>query len=217
VAKVILTTLLALCSASAHAAWDCLPTAPVRSAVTPAGDAWAWWCPIAPAADGTPMWRRNTFVVLAKHRDPVRYFQASLRVVAAADPVAQANAEITATMVKPPAGSVDEYEVQRLAWLACGEAIKEPWPAVFEPAPACGTAPAAPVARWVVAKAALNANPPGTRPAFPWAAGVRSTVSNGRATQDTPCDPAVGRLEGATAYFGVNGRADQVAVCTMVP
>jgi hypothetical protein len=74
-----------------------------------------------------------------------------------------------------------------------------------------------PVVRWVVAKAAANAKPAGTRPAFPWANGVRGTVSNGRATQDTACDPAVGRLEGTTAYYGVNGNPAQVAVCVRAP
>lgn len=62
---------------------------------------------------------------------------------------------------------------------------------------------------WVVAAATLTANPRGTRPAFPWAAGVRGTLSNGRATAGQACNTAVG----AAPYFGVNGRADQVAVC----
>jgi hypothetical protein len=192
--RIVLAALLVLCQASAHAAWDCLPSVPVRSAATPAGDAWAWWCQIAPAADGTPLWRRNTFVVLAKHRDPVRYFQASLRVVAAADPVAQANAEITAAMVTPPAGSVDEYEVQRLAWLACGEAIKEPWPAAFAPAPTCGAAPVppanptppAPTAYVVSVAQAFGLKPDGTRSTTRWPASP---------ALGEPCDCAVQVLQ----------------------
>lgn len=70
-----------------------------------------------------------------------------------------------------------------------------------------------PVAAWVVALAPSNASPAGTRPAFPWVGGARGAVSNGRATQGTPCDPTVGRMEGTVAYYGVNGRPDQVAVC----
>lgn len=66
---------------------------------------------------------------------------------------------------------------------------------------------------WVVAPAASNAKPPGTRPAYPWANGARGTVSNGRAMEGTSCNPTVGRIEGSTAYYGVNARTDQVAVC----
>ena len=139
---------------------------------------WQSYGDFAPDADGTPLWRRNTFIVLAKHRDPVRYFQASLRVVAAPDPVAQANAEITAAMVKPPVGSLDEYEVARLAWLACGEVIREPWPATFVPAPTCGAAPAPPAnptppppTAYVVSVAqAFGLKPDGTRSTTRWPA-----------------------------------------------
>jgi hypothetical protein len=70
-----------------------------------------------------------------------------------------------------------------------------------------------PTALWVVALAPSNASPAGTRPTFPWVGGVRGTISNGRITQGTPCDPTVGRMEGSTAYYGVNGRPDLVAVC----
>jgi hypothetical protein len=62
---------------------------------------------------------------------------------------------------------------------------------------------------WVVANATSTANPPGTRPAFPWVGGVRGSVSNGRATQGTTCD----RRIGVAPWHGVNGRADQVATC----
>jgi hypothetical protein len=63
--------------------------------------------------------------------------------------------------------------------------------------------------QWVVAKAASNAKPPGTLPAYPWVNGVRSTTSNGRATSGTACN----RLVGKAPYLGVNGRIDQVASC----
>jgi hypothetical protein len=67
--------------------------------------------------------------------------------------------------------------------------------------------------QWIVAKAASNANPPGTLPAYPWVNGVRGTVSNGRATSGTACN----RLVGKAPYLGVNGRADQVANCVVKP
>ena len=73
-----------------------------------------------------------------------------------------------------------------------------------------------PIERWVVAPAAANAIPSGTRPAYPFANGTRGSASNGRATAGAPCRPSVGRIEGSTAYFGVNNRADQVAVCVKV-
>jgi hypothetical protein len=75
---------------------------------------------------------------------------------------------------------------------------------------------ARPVEAWVVAPAASNANPPNTRPVFAWT-GTPATrggvVSGARATAGTDCDPAVGRIEGSSAYYGVNGRPDQVALC----
>lgn len=53
-----------------------------------------------------------------------------------------------------------------------------------------------------------------TRPAYPFANGVRGSTSNGRATVGAPCDcVAAGVLEGRSAYCGVNGRSDQVALC----
>jgi hypothetical protein len=67
---------------------------------------------------------------------------------------------------------------------------------------------------YVVAPAALNASPAGTRPAYPFAGGVRGTTSNGRATQGTPCDCAGARTGD---YCGVNGRTDQVALCQPAP
>jgi hypothetical protein len=77
--------------------------------------------------------------------------------------------------------------------------------------------PAAPSAeKWAVVKAPSNANPPGTVPAYPWNGTTRGTSSNGRATQGSPCDQSVGRVEGGGNYFGVNGRTDQVARCEKV-
>jgi len=38
-------------------------------------------------------------------------------------------------------------------------------------------------------------------------------VSNGRAPEGTACDKRIGKQEGSTYWYGVNGRADQVARC----
>jgi len=67
---------------------------------------------------------------------------------------------------------------------------------------------------YVVAPAASNASPAGTRPAFPFSAGVRGTVSNGRAVSGSACDCAGAR---SGDYCGVNGKLDQVALCVSAP
>lgn len=67
-----------------------------------------------------------------------------------------------------------------------------------------------PAVSYVVSPAASNANPAGTRPAFPFSGGVRGTVSNGRATSGQPCDCSARVGD----FCGVNGRTDQVASCT---
>lgn len=84
-------------------------------------------------------------------------------------------------------------------------ALNEQW-AASQPAPA-------PTINYVVAPAASNASPAGTRPAFPFSNGVRGTVSNGRAISGTACDCSVKSGE----YCGVNGRTDQVALCVAAP
>jgi hypothetical protein len=198
-------------------AWACLPfnqpdvsTLAVR-VTTPAGEAYGYLCKVGTnKTTRQVLWVPETFATLNKHRDPAKFVVASARAAASAVPEA-AYAEVRAGSVKPAPGSMDEYEFKRLHHLACVEAAKL-GPANSMPV-TCEAAPTPPVVRWVVAKAAANASPTGTRPAFPWANGTRSTLSNGRVAQDTPCNPAVGRLEGATAYHGVNGRTDQVAVC----
>lgn len=133
---------------AARAAWDCLPSAlPVRSATTPYGNAYAWWCKTSTdAATGVSQWRINYAGVPNQCRDAAKFAAAAARVVAAADPVAAANAELAtaAASCTPAPGSADEYEVKRLAWLACGEAIKPPLPATFATAPTCGDAPVLP-------------------------------------------------------------------------
>jgi hypothetical protein len=65
---------------------------------------------------------------------------------------------------------------------------------------------------WVVKKNGTAVD----RPAYPWGA-TRGTTSNGRAVVGSACNPAVGRLETGGAYFGVNGRSDQVAICEQAP
>jgi len=84
------------------------------------------------------------------------------------------------------------------------KALDEQWAAANPPV----------TGNFVVAPAAANASPPGTRPAFPFSGGVRGTVSNGRAVSGSACDCAGAR---AGEYCGVNGRLDQVALCVAAP
>jgi len=62
---------------------------------------------------------------------------------------------------------------------------------------------------WVVAPALSSAIPTGTRPAYAWN-GTRGAVA-GRATSGTLCNPSIGRVEGTSAYYGVN--SNMVALC----
>jgi hypothetical protein len=76
---------------------------------------------------------------------------------------------------------------------------------------------------WVVAAAAASANPPGTRPAYPWpwpsgktpGSGV-AAISGVRAPQGTACDTKIGQVVGSSAYYGVNQSSSQVSLCVKV-
>lgn len=89
--------------------------------------------------------------------------------------------------------------------------LPEPWPALCDEMRALMRAdmPQEPKPVWRVAPNSTYA----TRPAYPISAGVRGTISNGRATVGAECDCAVRSVEGSSVYCGVNGRADQVALC----
>lgn len=194
----------ALACATAHA---CLPLAvPGESTAVQSID----------NATGQQHWYARRHACIARLCDPRRALAALARAAAATQPSVALAQEIAAATVAPTPGSQEEYQYRVLHHAICGRLYDQPpaGNAVFAPrAAACGAAPVPPAQRWIVAKAAGNAAPAGTRPAYPWIAGKRGSLSNGRAPQDTPCDPAVGTLEGLTAYYGVNGSPSQVAVC----
>lgn len=89
--------------------------------------------------------------------------------------------------------------------------LPAPWPAL------CGelksliiaSAPNEPAPVWIVAPNASYA----TRPAYPFAEGVRGTTANGRATVGSVCNCSVRSVEGSRVYCAVNGRTDQVSLC----
>lgn len=66
---------------------------------------------------------------------------------------------------------------------------------------------------WLVATMPAGA---ATRPAYALVDGQRGAVS-GRAAVGSRCDCAVRVVEGRSVYCGVNGRADQVALCRRQP
>ena len=66
-----------------------------------------------------------------------------------------------------------------------------------------------PAAVWQVA---ANGTYP-TRPAYPFAGGVRGNVSTARATVGAACDCRARSIEGRSVYCSVDGRADLVALC----
>lgn len=61
----------------------------------------------------------------------------------------------------------------------------------------------------------------GTRPAYPFANGVRSTIASGRATSGQPCQPSKGYLQASGtdlwAVFGPVFDASRVALCVRKP
>jgi hypothetical protein len=75
--------------------------------------------------------------------------------------------------------------------------------------------PAPPAQTWVVAKAASNANPPGTRPAFIAIKGeLTALYHTERVREGEPCDCNKASVQrGATRYCQVGTRDDKVAVC----
>ena len=176
--------------------WSIWPDETWRRVDTPAGSAYAWWCELPQAPGATTIsWRRQIFVVLAKHRDLVKWGAASARALAASDVMAAANAELAAAQVTPPPGTLDEYEGLRLAYLACSELAKPPYPAVFNaplPADWCDAAPVPPAVpvpnpppptQYVVsATQAFPLRADGTRSITPWPSAP---------TPGEPCDCAV--------------------------
>jgi hypothetical protein len=75
--------------------------------------------------------------------------------------------------------------------------------------------PAPPAEAWVVAKAAANANPPGTRPAFILLNGTLVDLyASDRVREGDPCDcNKASLLRSTTRYCQTGTRDDKVAVC----
>ena len=84
------------------------------------------------------------------------------------------------------------------------------------PNPATPPPPPPPTIVWKVAPNPLSTSTPPTRPTYAWSTETqtRTTVAaKERVEVGAACDPAVGKMEKTTAYFGVLGRTDRVAVC----
>jgi hypothetical protein len=217
--KTLVLLSLALLTANSHA---CLPFAQdgkstaLISIERAAGHAHGQWCLIATnVTTGAAYWHPRYVACLARVCDPRKALDAIKRVAAASSPSAQLDAELAAATL-PPNGAQETYDLALLKFDICTRLYSAPptGPGVTLPdrAAVCGAAP--PSVQWVVGPATRDDN---TRPAYSWASGTRSTTSNGRATAGSACNPTVGRVEGAVAYYGVNGRADQVAVCVRAP
>jgi hypothetical protein len=102
-----------------------------------------------------------------------------------------------------------------------GRAIEDPellpvwcphWSAMLASRPAD-----VPIERWVVAKAPSNANPPGTRPTYYYAAGT-FTNSQQRVKELTPCNPAVARIKvDYVTWCAIDGSTVLYAVASKLP
>ena len=204
---------------------DCLPSVRVpiyvsselRSATTAFGTGYQWWCLIDTDAEGRQTWRRNNLIVPNTARDMRRFGEATGRVLASPNPMATANAEIQAASVAPVAGTMEDYERQRLGYLSCLEVIKPPLPAVFVDLPTCGAAPVPPTKIWWVPKAAIIANPVGTRPTYmltTTVSGATTIKADGlRIPEFTACGRTL--LVGTTSYGTV--AAERWSVCVEKP
>ncbi len=199
---------------AAHAQ-DCLPfnqpgvSSRAVRVTSPAGEAYAWWCAAKDAA-GVLVWSPRTFTVLTRYRDLPAYARASASAAASSNVAAAGYAEL-AKATKAPAAGEEAYQFALLRNRACTTLVNGPAPGEWSK-PYCPPAPAPVATAWVVGTATGTGTQAGTRPAYPWAAGVRGTLSNGRATSGQPCNTAVG----AAPYFGVNNRTDQVALCVLL-
>jgi hypothetical protein len=210
-----------LLSGAAHA---CLPaksdkSTEVQTVTTAAGEARGQWCMVATnTTTGQKVWVPRTHACIARLCDTRKALAALARIAASSAPSAQLDAEVLAATVKPAAGSREEYDYRVLHHAVCVKLYDSP-PAggsVVMPTreQACGAQPVY-VVRWVVGAPTRS---DGTRPTYPWANGVRSTIAAAeRAKSGAACNPAIGRVEGSTAWYGVLDRTDRVAVCVRAP
>lgn len=235
--KRLLTFVLLLASTCANAAiYDCIPSGLLpqlgegtgwRTTTTAAGFSKAWWCALPVRQNDLPnkvYWARQIFPVHKDDLDLVKFAGAAARVAAAADPKAQADAEVLAAQVAVTPGSLKAYEYQMLKYTACKDLqLQANWPAgvVFDPKPTgvtyawvteegwCGAVPVLPPAyeRRVVQR--NGPDPAATRPTFPVVNGVRSKTSNGtvpvniNASTATPTQCACEALKVTETTVGV--------------
>lgn len=219
--KAIFLTAFSICGA-AHAQstapyWICMPTLPIIVVTAPYGSAYAWWCK-STDAQGANVYRLKPAAIHKDDYDPVKFSAASARVVSAADPLAQVSVELS-TFQAPPVGSLKDYQYRMLSWSACEKARTAPPESVTLPANWCGDQPIAPAGpAYVVANAAANANPAGTRPTYKLTLPSTIAVDGGRITQGAVCDCSAAKATiGSSVYCSVLSDPAKVALCTPKP
>jgi hypothetical protein len=160
------------------------------------GAARCWMCPSTPgtavARCYAGLWRPDLLAA------------ATAKIATAADPWAQFDVEMREAGVAP-AGSVEACQVKRLEREACMRLYVDGMPGWIPPTTAadaatlgkCGPSiDCTPPPAWVV-DAATSAD--GTRPAYPFSAGVRGEVATGRALAGQPCRPEIAQAPSLTA------------------
>jgi hypothetical protein len=227
-----LAFLLALPSL-AHAL-DCTP----RSAVTPAGDgmdvvrvvtldgvAFGTWCP-APAdkcpglPEGQGCWAPSTWAGLYRLAPAATAALVGSIYTAPPGQVRQAAAEaMAAGRVQPAPGTLAACQHRELIRAACVKLRTPPCaglPGCVDTAVQCGTAQSCAglpeSIAWVVSRSGM-ATTATTRPAYPYANGVRGTTSTARATIGAACDCTVRSTEGTSTYCAHDAARATVTLC----
>lgn len=225
-----LIALLFVLACSQAQAYDCFPSlwiptpgqgTAARTTSTSFGYTKAWWCHLPTRQNDLPdkwYWAAQFFRVHNSDQNLTLFAAAAGRVAVAADPLAQANAEIAAANVPTTPGSQKAYEYAQLFWLACNDLKANP-PVVFDtPLPDnwCGAAPVPPATaeKW---------NTPlfGTFRLYNFtSAGKLGTTISGRtAGPNQPCDCTVTKiLSGTATYCPVASAAQtEVTLCQRAP
>ncbi len=229
--KFILLVVAFLFPALSHS-YDCFPSGLLpqlgdgtawRTTTTPAGFTKSWWCRLPVRQGDKPdkwYWAPQFFPVHISDQDLVKFAAAAGRVATAADPKAQADAEVLAARVAVPAGSRKAYEYAQLIYVACLDLrINPPAGVVFDPKPAdwvgpyvtepawCGVAPVPPVSTetWRATG--------GTIFLFNGTRLTASTVR--RATAGATCNSSAGRsVVGSSTYMPLaSGPLTEATAC----
>ena len=154
---------------------------------------WGWWCPQSGGQWGYTLQR---CVVGRACLDPAA-------ISAELDTAARSVNPLQALLAARERLTVPVLPAEKAAW-----DLAE-WDAVG------ALAPIRPPSTAYVVGPATSAD--GTRPAYPFANGVRGTTSSGRAAAGQPCDPAKGSLPAASggiwAVFGPAFDPGRVALC----